>query len=121
MCSTCDCQGQKHDLKGDRRRKRHRHHRRAAPSQPVRPSFVAAAREPAAVPYTTRSYTWIASKRRGCINCMSPQIITTPYLNFEVYVAQTFSFPFTCYILDVLCRQPIKLFQVVSTSEFHEY
>ena len=23
--------------------------------------------------------------------------------------------------LDVLCRQPIKLFQVVSTSEFHEY
>ena len=25
------------------------------------------------------------------------------------------------YILDVLCRQPIKLFQVVSTSEFHEY
>ena len=25
------------------------------------------------------------------------------------------------YIVDVLCRQPIKLFQVVSTSEFHEY
>ena len=25
------------------------------------------------------------------------------------------------YILDVLCRQRIKLFQVVSTSEFHEY
>ena len=25
------------------------------------------------------------------------------------------------YLLDVLCRQPIKLFQVVSTSEFHEY
>ena len=25
------------------------------------------------------------------------------------------------YILDVLCCQPIKLFQVVSTSEFHEY
>ena len=24
-------------------------------------------------------------------------------------------------IVDVLCRQPIKLFQVVSTSEFHEY
>ena len=24
-------------------------------------------------------------------------------------------------ILDVLCRQLIKLFQVVSTSEFHEY
>ena len=23
--------------------------------------------------------------------------------------------------VDVLCRQPIKLFQVVSTSEFHEY
>ena len=23
--------------------------------------------------------------------------------------------------LDVLCRQPIKPFQVVSTSEFHEY
>ena len=28
---------------------------------------------------------------------------------------------FEYYILDVLCRQPIKLFQVVSTSEFHEY
>ena len=27
----------------------------------------------------------------------------------------------TGYMLDVLCRQPIKLFQVVSTSEFHEY
>ena len=27
----------------------------------------------------------------------------------------------TRYILDVLCRQQIKLFQVVSTSEFHEY
>ena len=25
------------------------------------------------------------------------------------------------YIVDVLCRQPIKLFQVVSTSEFHEF
>ena len=25
------------------------------------------------------------------------------------------------YVVDVLCRQPIKLFQVVSTSEFHEY
>ena len=25
------------------------------------------------------------------------------------------------YIVDVLCRQPIKLFKVVSTSEFHEY
>ena len=24
-------------------------------------------------------------------------------------------------VLDVLCRQPIKLFQVVSTTEFHEY
>ena len=31
-----------------------------------------------------------------------------------------FEFPNT-YILDVLCRQQIKLFQVVSTSEFHEY
>ena len=27
----------------------------------------------------------------------------------------------TVYILDVLYRQQIKLFQVVSTSEFHEY
>ena len=27
----------------------------------------------------------------------------------------------TYYVLDVLCRQQIKLFQVVSTSEFHEY
>ena len=27
----------------------------------------------------------------------------------------------TYYLLDVLCRQPIKLFQVVSASEFHEY
>ena len=27
----------------------------------------------------------------------------------------------TTYLVDVLCRQPIKLFQVVSTSEFHEY
>jgi len=25
------------------------------------------------------------------------------------------------YLVDVLCRQPIKLFQVVSASEFHEY
>ena len=25
------------------------------------------------------------------------------------------------YLVDVLCRQQIKLFQVVSTSEFHEY
>ena len=25
------------------------------------------------------------------------------------------------YQVDVLCRQQIKLFQVVSTSEFHEY
>ena len=25
------------------------------------------------------------------------------------------------YVLDILCRQQIKLFQVVSTSEFHEY
>ena len=25
------------------------------------------------------------------------------------------------YLIDVLFRQPIKLFQVVSTSEFHEY
>ena len=24
-------------------------------------------------------------------------------------------------VVDVLCRQQIKLFQVVSTSEFHEY
>ena len=32
------------------------------------------------------------------------------------------SFHVLCpYIVDVLCRQPIKLFQVVSTSEFHEY
>ena len=29
---------------------------------------------------------------------------------------------YTCtYVVDVLCRQQIKLFQVVSTSEFHEY
>ena len=27
----------------------------------------------------------------------------------------------TVYTLDVLCLQQIKLFQVVSTSEFHEY
>ena len=25
------------------------------------------------------------------------------------------------FILDILCRQPIKLFHVVSTSEYHEY
>ena len=25
------------------------------------------------------------------------------------------------YLLDILCHQQIKLFQVVSTSEFHEY
>ena len=25
------------------------------------------------------------------------------------------------YLIDVLCRQQIKLFQFVSTSEFHEY
>ena len=25
------------------------------------------------------------------------------------------------YLLDVLCHQQIKLFQVISTSEFHEY
>ena len=29
--------------------------------------------------------------------------------------------PFYEYIPDLLCRQQIKLFQVVSTSEFHEY
>ena len=29
--------------------------------------------------------------------------------------------PFLTYLLDVLCRQQIKLFQVVSTSEFHKY
>ena len=27
----------------------------------------------------------------------------------------------TRYVLDVLCCQQIKLFQVVTTSEFHEY
>ena len=27
----------------------------------------------------------------------------------------------TYYLVDVLCRQQIKLFQVVSTAEFHEY
>ena len=35
----------------------------------------------------------------------------TVYIYIYIYI----------YILDVLCRQQIKLFQVVSTSEFHEY
>ena len=37
--------------------------------------------------------------------------------NFQPRVAK----PRVPYLLDVLCRQPIKPFQVVSTSEFHEY
>ena len=28
---------------------------------------------------------------------------------------------FCDYVIDILCRQPIKLFQVISTTEFHEY
>ena len=37
----------------------------------------------------------------------------------HMYIVCTTNFVHT--ILDVLCRQQIKLFQVVSTSEFHEY
>ena len=40
-------------------------------------------------------------------------------LNFP-FVYQFYT-KMTTYILDALCRQPIKLFQVVSTSKFHEY
>ena len=43
--------------------------------------------------------------------CMSSQIFRVFFLYF---------YP-PGYSVDVLCRQPIKLFQVVSTSEFHEY
>ena len=78
MFLTCDCQGQKHDLKGGHR-------------------------------LTSQwSYTWqqqqqprIASEAasEAVSLYMSPQIITdaaaAPYLNFEVYVAQTFFLPLT--------------------------
>ena len=76
MFLTCDCQGQKHDLKGGHR-------------------------------LTSQwSYTWQQQQPRIASEAaseavslyMSPQIITdaaaAPYLNFEVYVAQTF---FTSY------------------------
>ena len=36
------------------------------------------------------------------------------------YCCRIYSFTYVLSV-DVLCRQPIKLFQVVSTSEFHEY
>ena len=32
-----------------------------------------------------------------------------------------FGHPYGSYIVDVLCRQPIKLIHFVSTSEVHEY
>ena len=52
---------------------------------------------------------------------------TTQYrfdLSFEFqmnFIAQTSEYYWYRYRLDVLWRQPIKLIQVVSTSEFHEY
>ena len=43
-------------------------------------------------------------------------------INFTQFQISIFGFTTESHcILDVLCRQPIKLFQVVSTSEFHEY
>ena len=39
----------------------------------------------------------------------------TSFLKLRIYEFEC------CYLLVVLCRQLIKLFQVVSTSEFHEY
>ena len=41
--------------------------------------------------------------------------------SFELKFVNKFLIEVSTYILEVLCRQPIKLFQVVSTSEFHEY
>ena len=46
--------------------------------------------------------------------CLSLKENKNISLNIFIYSGQT-------YVLDVLCRQPIKLFHVVSTSEFHEY
>ena len=43
----------------------------------------------------------------------SPRLRTS--LSIHSYLART------TYLLDVLWGQPIKLIQVVSTSEFHEY
>ena len=39
----------------------------------------------------------------------------------SIFVAEKHALLRVLYILDVLCCQPIKLFQVVSTSECHEY
>ena len=50
-----------------------------------------------------------------CVRGSSELVLMAPQLaNFIVFMKPW-------YLLDVLCRQPIKLFQVVSTSEFHEY
>ena len=41
---------------------------------------------------------------------------------YEFLMVNNFSnFVSSCYTLDVLWCQPMKLIQVVSTSEFHEY
>ena len=43
------------------------------------------------------------------------------YLVTNIEIKFRLNVCFIPYLLDVLCRQQIKLFQVVSTSEFHEY
>ena len=45
--------------------------------------------------------------------------IVSPILQLQIY--EFLARKWNCYLLDILCRQQIKLFQVVSTSEFHEY
>ena len=44
-----------------------------------------------------------------------------PYCTSACTIVHMIVVTYTSSIVDVLCRQPIKLLQVVSTSEFHEY
>ena len=46
------------------------------------------------------------------------QLLSSILFDFKCTKAK---FLLSLYRLDVLCCQPIKQFQVVSTSEFHEY
>ena len=69
---------------------------------------------------------WSYRQNDGSLLRIIPNSSTT--LNSNVHLTQKWGLsmkppgrPSDTYAVDVLCCQPIKLFQVVSTSEFHEY
>ena len=64
-------------------------------------------------------------KKHGLCSHLNPNFLLTDIIFIFFYMLILFPIGFAIVhsraILDVLCCQQIKLFQVVSTSEFHEY